>query len=160
MRCTRTDRSGEPDATSLAPGRLKLSCSGSTSIRFISAGVFVMTVTELFFLSHWAETIQFLPFALSGLGLVTLALAYFRPGHQTIILLRWSLIVIGLCSLIGIYEHMANNLGFQREIQPNATTWEFITATLEGANPVLAPGILALGAAIGWTAAYQNSALE
>jgi hypothetical protein len=30
----------------------------------ISAGAFVMTVTELFFLSHWSETIQYLPFAL------------------------------------------------------------------------------------------------
>ena len=122
----------------------------------ISAGVFVMTVIELFFLSHWSETIQWLPFALSGLGLVTLVLAYFRPGPGTVNVLRWSMVVIGLCSLIGIYEHMANNLGFQMEIQPNATTWEYIRATLEGANPVLAPGILTLGAAIGWTAAYRH----
>jgi len=126
----------------------------------ISAGVFIMTVTELFFLSHWTETIQLLPFLLSGIGLVTLSLAYFRPSPMTIKVLRWSMVVIGLCSLIGIYEHMANNLGFQMEIQPNATTWELIMATFEGANPVLAPGILMLGAAIGWTAAYQHSALE
>ena len=126
----------------------------------ISAGVFVMTVTELFFLSHWTETIQLLPFLLSGFGLIALSLAYFRPSPVTINLLRWSMVVIGLCSLIGIYEHTANNLGFQMEIQPNATTWELIMATFEGANPVLAPGILMLGAAIGWTAAYQHSSLE
>lgn len=126
----------------------------------IAAGVFVMTVTELLFLSHWSETIQLLPFALSAVGLVTLALAYFRPGPRTIHLLRWSMIVIGSCSLIGIYEHMANNLGFQMEIQPNATFLELALATVEGANPVLAPGILALGAAIGWTAGYQHPALE
>lgn len=126
----------------------------------ISAGVFIMTVTELFFLSHWTETIQLLPFFLSGWGLITLVLAYFRPGPVTIKILRWSMIVIGLCSLIGIYEHMSNNLGFQMEIQPNATIWELIMATFEGANPVLAPGILMLGAAIGWTAAYQHSVLE
>ena len=126
----------------------------------ISAAVFIMTVTELFFLSHWTETIQLLPFALSGWGLIVLALAYFKPSPTMINVLRWSMVVIGLCSLIGIYEHMANNLGFQMEIQPNATTWELIMATLEGANPVLAPGILLLGAAIGWTAAYQYSALK
>ena len=126
----------------------------------ISAGVFIMTVTELFFLSHWTETIQLLPFVLSGWGLITLLLAYFRPSPTTINILRWSMIVIGLCSLIGIYEHMSNNLGFQMEIQPNATNWELILATFEGANPVLAPGILMLGAAIGWTAAYQHLALE
>ena len=126
----------------------------------ISAAVFIMTVTELFFLSHWTATIQLLPFALSGWGLIVLALAYFKPSPTTINVLRWSMVVIGLCSLIGIYEHMSNNLGFQMEIQPNATPWELIMATLEGANPVLAPGILMLGAAIGWTAAYQHSALK
>ena len=126
----------------------------------ISAGVFVMTVTELFFLSHWSETIQFLPFVLSGLGLVTLSLAYFRPSRRNITLLRWSMIVIAACSLIGVYEHMANNLGFQMEIQPNATSWELILATLEGANPVLAPGILMLGAVIGLAAVYQHSRFE
>ena len=126
----------------------------------ISAGVFVMTVTELFFLSHWTETIQILPFVLSGWGLIALLLAYFRPSPATLKFLRWSMIVIGLCSLIGIYEHMSNNLGFQMEIQPNSTTWELVLATLEGANPVLAPGILMLGAAIGWTAVYQQSFLE
>ena len=127
---------------------------------FISAGVFIMTVTELFFLSHWSETIQFLPFVLSGLGLITLCLAYFRPSPGTIAALRWSMIVIAACSLIGVYEHMANNLGFRMEIQPNATTWELVLATLEGANPVLAPGILMLGAVIGWASVYQHPALE
>ena len=127
---------------------------------FISAGVFIMTVTELFFLNHWSETIQFLPFVLSGLGLLTLCLAYFRPSLGTIIALRWSMIVIAACSLIGVYEHMANNLGFRMEIQPNATTWDLILATLEGANPVLAPGILMLGAVIGLAAVYQHPALE
>jgi hypothetical protein len=125
----------------------------------ISAGVFIMTVTELFFLSHWTETIQILPFVLSGWGLIALFLAYFRPSPATIKFLRGSMIVIGLCSLIGIYEHLSNNLGFQMEIQPNSTTWELVLATLEGANPVLAPGILMLGAAIGWTAVYQQSVL-
>ena len=126
----------------------------------ISAVVFLMTVTELFFLSHWSETIQFLPFVLSGLGLLTLSLAYFRPNRGTITTLRWSMIVIAACSLIGVYEHMANNLGFRMEIQPNATTWELILATLEGANPVLAPGILMLGAVIGLAAMYQHPVLE
>jgi len=126
----------------------------------ISAGVFVMTVSELFLLSHWSETIQFLPFVLSGLGLVTLILAYFRPSRSTLLVLRWAMIIIAVCSLVGFYEHMENNLEFQREIQPNATASEFIWATLEGANPVLAPGILTLGAVIGLAATYQHQVLE
>ncbi len=126
----------------------------------ISAGVFVMTVTELFFLSHWQEKIQYLPFALSGLGLITLALAYFHPSRGTLHGMRWSMIVIGACSFIGFYEHLINNYGFWLEIKPNATTWDLIKATLEGANPVLAPGILLLGAVIALTAIYKHPLLE
>ena len=126
----------------------------------IAAGIFVMTVTELFFLSHWNETIQFLPFALSGLGLLALAFAYFRPTRGILNGMRWSMLVIAACSLIGFYEHMVNNYGFWLEIKPNATTWDLIKATLEGANPVLAPGILMLGAVIGLMALYKHPLLE
>lgn len=126
----------------------------------IAAGIFVMTVTELFFLSHWNETIQFLPFALSGLGLVTLAFAYFRPTRGILNGMRWSMLVIAACSLIGFYEHMVINYQFWLEIKPDATTWELIKATLEGGNPVLAPGILMLGAVIGLMALYKHPLLE
>ena len=90
----------------------------------ISAGVFVMTVTELFFLSHWSEAIQYLPFSLSGLGLITLLISYFRPTRSSMLVLRWSMIIIAVCSLIGFYEHMENNYEFRKEIHPNATTQE------------------------------------
>jgi hypothetical protein len=126
----------------------------------ISAGVFVMTVLELVFLGHWSVTIQFLPFALSGLGLITLALAYFRPGRGALTTMRWSMILIGACSFIGFYEHMINNYTFRVEIRPGATTWELIRATLEGANPVLAPGILLFGAVLGWLATYRDQRLN
>ena len=126
----------------------------------ISAGIFVMTVSELIFLSHWNETIQFLPFALSGLGLITMALGYFRPNHATLNGLRWSMLVIAVCSLIGFYEHMLINYEFWLEIKPNATTWDLVKATFEGANPVLAPGILMLGAVIGLMAIYKHPLLQ
>ena len=126
----------------------------------ITAGIFVMTITELIFIGHWNENIQFLPFALCGLGLITSAIAYFRPSHRSVKTMYWSMIVIGVCSFIGFYEHMANNLSFWLEIQPNATTWELIVATFNGGIPVLAPGILLLGAVIGLAATYQHPMLR
>jgi len=126
----------------------------------ISAGVFVMTVLELVFLGHWNVPIQFLPFTLSGLGLATLAPAYVRPNRGTLTTMRWSMILIGICSLVGFYEHMVNNFTFQIEIQPGATAWELIRATLEGANPVLAPGILLFGAVLGWLATFRDTRLR
>ena len=119
-----------------------------------------MTVTELFFLGHWNETIQFLPFALCGLGLTTVAVAYFRPTPASVKLLRASMILIGVCSFIGFYQHMANNSQFWLEIYPNAGILELVKAALQGENPVLAPGILLLGAVIGLAATYQHPLLE
>jgi hypothetical protein len=127
---------------------------------FISAGIFVMTVAELIFLGHWDLTIQYLPFVLIVLGLVASVLAFFRPTRRVIRFTQWSMIVIAVCSLIGFYQHMAGNLTFWQEIEPDATTWELIVATLEGGIPVLAPGILTLGGVIGWTATYKHPALD
>ena len=126
----------------------------------ISAGIFVMTVSELFFLAHWNVTIQFLPFALCALGLVAMALAYFRPSRRTIRFTQWSMIFITICSFIGFYEHMSSNFWFWLDIQPNATTWELVKATFTGGTPILAPGILTLGGVIGATALYKHPSLE
>ena len=126
----------------------------------IAAGIFVMTLVELIFVSHWNETIQYLPFGLCGLGLTMLTLSYLRPGRGSVHALRWSMTIIGVCSFIGFYEHMANNFSFWREIQPNATGWELILATFNGGIPVLAPGILLLGAVIGLAALYQHPLLK
>jgi len=126
----------------------------------ISGGVFVMTVSELFFLEHWNVTIQFLPFALCALGLITAALAYFRPSRGVIRLTQWSMIIIAVCSFIGFYEHMSGNFWFWLDIQPNATPWELFVATFKGGIPILAPGILTLGGVIGAAATYKHPALE
>lgn len=126
----------------------------------ISESVFIMTVIELVFLGHWNKTIQILPFALSALGLIILALVHFRPNRIKLVIMRWSMTIIGVCCFIGFYEHMSNNYHFYLEVKPNAITWELIKATLEGGNPVLAPGILLLGAMIGLAAIYHHPLLE
>jgi len=125
----------------------------------ISVGIFIMTVTELFFLEHWSFTIQFLPFALSALGMVSAAMVYFRPNQKTVKFTQWAMILIAVCSLIGFYQHMAGNLTFWLEIEPDASTWDLVVATFKGGIPVLAPGILTLGGVIGWSATYKHPSL-
>jgi len=126
----------------------------------ITAGVFIMTLLELVFLEHWNLEIQILPFILIVLGVTASVLAYFKPTSGIIKFTRWSMIVIAFCSLIGFYEHMINNYTFWLEIQPDASTKDLILATFQGGIPVLAPGILTLGGAIGWTATYKYSSTE
>lgn len=119
-----------------------------------------MTAAELFFVGHWNETIQLLPFVLCGLGLTVVALGYFRPTPTGLKLLRGIMILIALCSLIGFYEHMAGNYRFWLELYPNVGSWDLVKEALQGEFPALAPGILLLGAVIGLTAVYQHPLLE
>jgi hypothetical protein len=126
----------------------------------ITAGIFVMTVLELTFVGHWNENIQFLPFALCAAGLTSTGWALLQPGKPAVAVMRGSMLVIGVCSLIGFYEHLSNNYSFWIEIQPNATLAELLNATFTGGIPVLAPGILLLGAVIGLAALYKHPALE
>jgi hypothetical protein len=97
---------------------------------------------------------------LCALGLGVVAFAYFRPSYDSIKAMHRSMMIIGVCSFIGFYEHMANNFAFQIEIQPNSTIWLLIVATFNGGIPILAPGILLLGAVIGLTAIYKHPLLE
>jgi len=119
-----------------------------------------MTIAELFFLEHWNFTIQYLPFALCALGLAAAGFTYFRPSRGTIKFAAWSMSIIAVLSFIGVYEHMAGNFTFWREIQPDATAWELIVEMFKGGIPVAAPGILTLGGVIGLAAIYKHSALE
>jgi len=122
----------------------------------ITVGVFVMTVLELIFVSHWKQAIQFLPFGLCALGLIATGLAYLKPSAKTIRTMYWSMVIVGVCSFIGFFEHMYNNYSFWLDIQPNTTTKDLIIATFNGGIPILAPGILLLGAVIGLTAIYKH----
>jgi hypothetical protein len=125
----------------------------------ISALVFIMTLAELVFLSHWKEPIQFLPFALSGLGLIVVIAAYMTQQRTTLLAMRYIMIIIAIGGVIGFLVHVSNNFSFQLEIKPSSSFLEIVKGTLEGAIPILAPGILTLGAFMGLAAIYQHPAL-
>jgi hypothetical protein len=62
--------------------------------------------------------------------------------------------------LFGIFEHIEHNFGFALEIQPNATAPDVFWAALGGANPLLAPGILAFAALLALAASYYHPLLH
>ncbi|MFN8468380.1 MAG: hypothetical protein U0X20_22675, partial [Caldilineaceae bacterium] len=62
-------------------------------------------------------------------------------------------------SLLGIYEHVAGNIAFAQEILPGTPTADLLLEGLTGANPFLAPGMLAVGALIALAATYGHPAL-
>lgn len=125
----------------------------------ISASLCVGTVIELWLAEH-TEGTQLIPFVLCGLGLVAVGAAWFRPQKPVLWVLRGVMGLVALGSLFGIYEHLEYNAGFYREIHPNATTAAVLGGALSGANPLLAPGILALAAILAWAATYHHPALK
>ncbi|MBI3942572.1 MAG: hypothetical protein HY326_06115 [Chloroflexi bacterium] len=99
-----------------------------------------------------------IPYILSGLGVGAILVALTRPQRRTLLLLWGCMGVVALGSLIGMVEHIESNLGFYLEIHPATTGLALLTAGLRGASPLLAPGVLALGAVLAVAAAYQHPA--
>jgi hypothetical protein len=121
----------------------------------VSALLLIGTLVELWLINHMEDPVQLIPFALCGLGLVAVFVALLRPRRAALHGLR---VLLALGSFLGVYLHLESNHGFQRELHPNASTGELLLGTLGGANPLLAPGMLAITAALAIAATYQHPA--
>jgi hypothetical protein len=130
-----------------------------TFLHLLAAGLFVVTIGELWAEEHYQSTLQLVPFALCGVGLLALLGLRLSPSRPMVLLVRALMIVLIAGSLLGIYEHVAGNLEFAREVRRRADTMTLIKATLHGGAPVLAPGIFALGASITLAATYATTIL-
>lgn len=112
-------------------------------------------LVELWLVGHTADVIQLLAFALAGVGALSVALTLFHFGRTTVRILRVSMLVVVLGSLFGMYEHFNGNLALAREVQPNSTTAQLFWRGLQGGNPLLAPGVLAVAAVLALSATYR-----
>jgi hypothetical protein len=131
-----------------------------TFLLIISAWLCVGTVVELLLAKHTEELVQFVPFVLCGLGLIVILAALLRPCRTTLLALRGVMALLIVGSLFGIYEHIEGNLAFELEIRPSAALADVWLKALQGAAPLLAPGILALAAALAIAATYYHPALR
>ena len=126
----------------------------------LSILLFGGTVVELLLVKHWGDVVQLIPFALCGLGSIAALLVLLRPRRATLLGLRVCLGVVVCGSLFGIYEHLSNNIAFQREIKPDAPMADVFVSAVAGGNPLLAPGTLAVAAVLALAASYNHPALE
>jgi hypothetical protein len=123
---------------------------------FLCAG----TVVELLLIGHTKSLTQLLPFLLCLLGIAAVAGVLLRPKRFALVALRVVMGVLILGSLFGIYEHVEHNLDFALEIQPNAAYNTLVLKALGGANPLLAPGMLALAGMLALMATYYHPGWE
>ena len=125
----------------------------------LSLFLFAGALIELWLVGHTKEFIQWIAFALAGAGAFTLLLVLFRLSPATVRTLRVCMLLVVFGSLFGMYEHFSGNVAFAREIQPNSATAQLFWRGLQGANPLLAPGVLAVAAILALSATYRYQVL-
>jgi hypothetical protein len=73
--------------------------------------------------------------------------------------LRIAMVIVGLGGMIGMGIHMLENFTFEQDIRPNEALIDTLVATLKGAAPFLAPGVLVFAAIVALAATYYHPAL-
>ena len=118
---------------------------------------------ELWFADHDQEFLQLVPFFVCGLAAVSIVLVLLRPSGITIWPMRALMVAAAGVSILGLWEHLESNYGFERDIRPTASTTTVLWHALHGSAPTLAPASLALiavmaaGATLGHPALAQGS---
>ena len=123
-----------------------------------AAATYLGAVVELALVEHWGGFWQVVPFALCGLGLAAVAWAWRRPGARS---LRAVLVTSALAAVgagVGVVQHARGNALFALDIRPGLTVGETVLESLSGGNPLLAPGLVALAAALGAAATHRHGA--
>jgi hypothetical protein len=126
----------------------------------LSILLFCGTVVELSIVKHWGDAVQLIPFGLCGMGVIAAVFMLLRPRRFTVLTVRVCMILVVCGSVFGIYEHLANNISFQREIKPNAPLADVLMSAIAGGNPLLAPGTLAVAAILALAATYYHPAVS
>lgn len=121
----------------------------------LAAGIFLGTPLELWLHEHTDSGPQYIPFVLCALGVGMVALVGFVPQRLPRRIGRGAMLLIAAGGVFGVYEHLEGNFAFELEIRPNATESDVLMEALKGANPLLAPGVLAIAALIVLIALYQ-----
>ena len=121
----------------------------------LSAIIFPVTVIELYLTEHFEDTQQYIPFVVSGLGFAAVVLFALLRNKPMMWVLRLVMVAVIGASLLGMYYHLSGNFAFELDIRPNATRDEVVMDALRGANPLLAPGILAIAGLISLIATYE-----
>jgi hypothetical protein len=132
-----------------------------TFLYALSFALFLGTIGELFAVKHYGdgERIRVLPFGLCIAGGLAVIAVWWRPSRTTFAVVRATMMVIALGSLLGLYEHLNGNYGFVREVRPNASLRTKIIETLTGHAPLMAPGVLAVAAIVAIAGTYAGAAL-
>lgn len=117
------------------------------------------TLVELLFQEHFQEPLQFVPLVLCAAGFIVIAIVLLHPSRATIWILRVVMGIAAAASVIGVVQHVEQNIAFVLDIKPNTPLLDALLEALKGAAPLLAPGILAVIGALALAGTYYHPAL-
>lgn len=118
--------------------------------------LFAGSLVELWLVGHTEDWVQLIPFVLAIGAIVLGILVSLHPTKPMIKALRIWMVIVVLGTVFGVYQHIAGNIAFEREVDPRATTSQLALQGLAGGNPLLAPGVLAIAAILAWAATYRH----
>ncbi|MBX7214439.1 MAG: hypothetical protein K1X39_10555 [Thermoflexales bacterium] len=110
--------------------------------------IFLVTPVELLASGHTGSPPQWIPFILCALGLGGAVMIWRDPALRASRPVQIAFAVIGLGAAYGTLEHIEKNIAIALEVHPDLGGLALIGKALGGANPLLAPGILAIGAVL------------
>ena len=125
----------------------------------LSVALLAGAVVELWLVEHTEDPVQLTPFVLCALGAAASVVALARPNRATLWALRAVMLLVAAGSLLGVYLHVESNAELERELNPGMSAGRVWFGALGGANPLLAPGVLAVAALLALAATYQHPAL-
>ena len=122
--------------------------------------LFVGTTIELWLVNHTEDTVQWVPFILCGLAIIAILVTVSARGKKATFFLRVCMMLAIAGSGFGVYEHVTNNMAFEKEIHPSTAGRALLLKGLGGANPLLAPGMLGIAGLLALAATYKQSVTD
>lgn len=124
-----------------------------------AAVVYLAAAVELWLMGHYEGWQQWVPFGLIGIGVATALWVRAAASRRSIGSLRTASALVVAGSVLGVFFHVQGNLEFEREIRPAEPLTRALWEAAQGASPLLAPGTLALAAALAAVATYRHPRL-
>lgn len=117
-------------------------------------------IAELALIGHYEDWQQWIPLVSLGLGLIAVIAVGTRPARAVVRGFQLLMLVFLVAGALGVYFHIAGNVEFEREMDPDTGGVALLWIALRGATPALAPGALVQIGLSGLIAMVRHPALR
>ena len=127
------------------------------SFSFLTGSVGILS--DLLLMHHYEGYSQSIPILLLSLSAIIFLANLSLKTNWLLRTFKYSLVILTICAVLGVYFHLAGKAAFKTEIDPSLEGWTLILTCITGNSlpPVLAPGSIILVALFGYAWAVVNT---